>query len=165
MRSVKSGISILAGDAKAVPVTDLTRLAGGAALLLSDELRWAFSGTVAVIENAEAFWRYERVLGDVDLAVFACGKMSSRLVGWLASDLMGDCHITHWGDYDPIGVAEYVRLAQSCPGRVTFHSPPEVTDLLPKFGKRELITDQSEHLDRLRNKLQDPIVHRMVDPF
>jgi hypothetical protein len=165
IRSIKPNVMIVAGDGGAIPVTDLTRLAGGAALLLSDESQWSFAGTVAVVENAEAFWRHERVLAEVDLAVFACGKMSGRLVDWLASDFMGDCQITHWGDYDPIGVAEYVRLAQSCPGRVTSYAPPEVTDLLPKFGKRELITDQSAHLDRLRNKLQDPIVHRMVDLF
>lgn len=165
IRSTKPNVTIVAGDGRAVPVNDLTRLAGGAALLLSDESQWSFAGTVAVVENAEAFWRHERVLAEVDLAVFACGKMSSRLLDWLASDLMGDCHITHWGDYDPIGVSEYVRLMQSCPGRVTFYAPPEVIELLPQFGKRELVTAQAEQLDRLRDKLHDPVVHRMVDLF
>jgi hypothetical protein len=165
IRSVKQDARIVAEDGAVIPVAELTRIAGGTALLLSDELKWSFTGTVMVIENTEAFWRHERVMPDVDLALFACGKMSTRLVDWLASSFMGDCHITHWGDYDPIGVAEYVRLAQSCPGRVTSYLPPEVADLLPKFGKRELIINQRETLDRLRSHLQDPIVQRMVDLF
>jgi hypothetical protein len=75
------------------------------------------------------------------------------------------CQIVHWGDYDPIGITEYLRTVRACPNRVTFYAPLQIEDLLARYGKRKLIIEQTHYLDRLRDKIHDPIVHRMIDLF
>jgi hypothetical protein len=87
-------------------------------------MAWEFSGTIATIENEEPFWSHELILPDVDLAVYVRGKMSNRVIRWLASEPMKSCPITHWGDYDPIGVLEYVRLLRTCSERVRLFTNP-----------------------------------------
>jgi hypothetical protein len=166
VRSTKPGVEIRAAEADvSIPVSDLTSQAGGIGVQLSPTRTWEFAGTVAVVENADAFWKHELVLPDADLAILASGNMSRRLVSWLASAAMAQCHITHWGDYDPVGVCQYLRLADACPGRVETHVPNEIDELLPRFGKRELVTRQAQFLDRLRRRTSDRHVSRMVDLF
>jgi len=166
IRSTKLDTEIRSADGKIViPVSQLTASAGGSGIQLSHEKTWAFAGDVAVVENADAFWRYELVLPEIDLAVLSGGNMSARLVQWLASPEMSQCRIIHWGDYDPVGVCQYLRLLDACPGRVDAYAPPEVDELLPTFGKRTLVTRQPKYLDRLRRRATDPYVHRMIKLF
>jgi hypothetical protein len=165
VRSVRPDVAIHAADGVVLPVTRLTHDAGAACIELSPKKSWKFSGTIAVIENADVFWRHDAVVGDIELAIHASGPMSGRLLSWLASSDMRKCKITHWGDYDPVGVCEYLRLAEACPGRVEPYAPKEVDTLLPRIGKRVLIIKQWAYLDKLRNKLDDPYVRRMVQLF
>jgi hypothetical protein len=166
VRSTKPGMEIRAANPDVcIPVSELTSQAGGIGVQLSPTRTWEFAGNVAVVENADAFWKHELVLPDADLAILASGNMSRRLLTWLASPAMAQCHVTHWGDYDPVGVCQYLRLADACPGRVETHAPAEVDELLPRFGKRELVTRQPQFLDRLRRRTSDRHVSRMVDLF
>jgi hypothetical protein len=168
VRSIKPNIFIRrAGSSEAVDVTELTRIAGGAALRLSNGMDWTVSGTIATIENEEAFWSHELILPDIDLAVYVRGKMSNRLLRWLASAQMASCQITHWGDYDPIGVAEFLRLRCACPGRVTLHVPDDLEKLVARYGKKSLVRadKQVQVLCLLREMEDDPIVKRFVQVF
>jgi len=168
VRTVKPNILIRRTDiVEAVDVTALTRLAGGAALMLSDGMNWAFSGTIATIENEEPFWRHHMVLPEVDLAIYVRGKISNRLLRWLSSAPMASCQITHWGDYDPIGAMEYVRLQRACPGRVQLHIADRFEELVARYGKRRLVQadKQSQALCTLRRIESDTIVERMVRIF
>jgi len=166
VRSAKRDVVIERVDTGVqLPIGELTVTGGGAAIVLAAGIEWRFAGVVAVIENAETFWRHEHVLPDVDLAVFAQGRMSERKLAWLASTPMGGCRFIHWGDYDPVGVAEYLRLVVACPGRVEMHVPANVEELLCKFGKSTLITEQTEILDCLRDCVNNPIVRQFVMLF
>jgi len=166
VRATKSDVVIRSMDGDvSICVSELTAKAGGTAIQLSTQHAWVFTGSVAVVENADAFWRHECVLPQSDLAILGSGNMSSRLLNWLASPAMAQCQITHWGDYDPVGVCQYLRLAAACIGRVESYAPAEIDQLLPKYGKRSLITRQSRYLERLRDKTSDPYVRRMVRLF
>ena len=143
----------------------MTRVARGAAIVLSREDSWTFSGTVATVENEEAFWNHQRVLAGVDLAVYTHGKMSDRLLSWLGSEAMRQCEYIHWADYDPIGVSEYRRLARTCPGRVQFYLPDGLEELLGRYGNTKLIEKQAKFLTLLRKHTADPNVERMVHLF
>ena len=166
IRSTKPAIEIRSlDDGISIPVSELTVKAGGIGIHLSPDKTWTFVGDIAVVENADAFWRYEIVLPDVDLAILGSGNMSSRLLQWLASPAMAQCRITHWGDYDPVGVCEYLRLVDACPARVETYAPATVDELLPKLGKRKLVIDQAGYLDRLRRRSSDPHVGHMIDLF
>ena len=89
--------------------------------------------TIAVVENAEAFWRHECVLPEVDLAVYSSGRLSERVIEWLASEGMSGCPVVHWGDYDPVGCLEYLRLRAKCGDRTRMHLPGAVAEMLTRF--------------------------------
>lgn len=164
VRTAKPEIVIFSTDGAEIPVGALSEDAGGAALKLTNDREWTFSGTIAVIENAEPFWQHEKVLPNIDLAVYASGNMSQRLVEWLTSESMSSCQIIHWGDYDPRGVAEYLRLHDRCPGRVESFVPDSI-DQLMKHGKRKLWEVQSRSLEKLRGRTGNRHVSRMLTLF
>lgn len=168
VRAIKSNIVVRRiGTAELVDVTALTRVAGGAALSLRDDLNWGFSGTIATVENEEPFWQHEIVLPEIDLAIYVRGRMSNRVLRWLASVPMASCQITHWGDYDPIGAMEYSRLRRACPGRVKLHVPDRLEELVIRYGKRCLVQadKQSQALCTLRSLEDDMTVKRLVMIF
>jgi hypothetical protein len=166
VRSTKPGVVIQSTDgAASVDVCQTTNRGGGAGIQLSSAITWKFDGDIVVIENAETFWKHELVFPDVDIAIFASGGMSGRLITWLSAPEMAQCPITHWGDYDPYGVCEYLRLVRACGDRVSVFAPIEVDELLPRFGKRTLVTKQSTYLDRLRSHGANSYVRRMTDLF
>ncbi|MCA9125649.1 MAG: hypothetical protein KDB22_01145 [Planctomycetales bacterium] len=78
---------------------------------------------------------------------------------------MESCPILHWGDYDPVGIAEYLRLTQHCGDRVQTYIPNNLELLLKRHGKRKLITDQVEILGRLRGRSTNSHVARMIELF
>lgn len=165
IRTAKSNIAVREiNGADDIPVGKLSTYAGGAALILNKDRKWEFSGSVAVIENAQTFWQHEKVLPDVDLAVYASGKMSGRLVQWLTSAAMSECEIIHWGDYDPCGVMEYLRLYDKCPDRVTSFVPANIDGLM-KYGKRKLLSSQSRALEKLRTRVDNHHVTEMLKLF
>jgi len=56
VRSTKPNIKVVSRDGRVVvPVSELTKIAGGAAILLDDAHDWMFAGSIVVVENAEAF--------------------------------------------------------------------------------------------------------------
>jgi len=164
LRSTAPGATLVS-ERGTLAVSDLTALAGGAALRLGDAYEWSFHGVVAVIENAEAFWQHERVLPDVDLAVFACGRLSERALAWLASEGMSGCRLVHWGDYDPVGCLEYLRLRGRCGDRTQMHLPALVSELLPRYGKRGLILEQVAELDALRTATGNESISALLSLF
>ena len=100
----------------------------------------------------------------MELAVFGSGNMSNRLVDWLVSDDLKSCSLVHWGDYDPCGVLEYLRLAERCPDRTSSFVPDHIDSLLEN-GQRELLLRQKDFLNKLRTKTADIHVARMVALF
>ncbi len=166
VRSTKPNVVISSVDDTAtVNVSDQTAQAGACALQLSATKQWTFVGTVAVVENVDAFWRHDVVLPNIDVAIHGRGNTSARLLKWLGSPTMGQCQVIHWGDYDPVGVYQYLRLVKECPERVSAFAPEMVETLLPRYGKAKLITTQVEYLHRIRRHTADPYVQRMVGLF
>jgi hypothetical protein len=165
VRSAKSNVTIESTDGQgSIPVSEMSTVDRAVVIRLSSDKMWTFEGTIAVVEGAYAFWRYERLIPQADLAVLGSGNMSAALLNWLASPAMARCHIIHWGDYDPVGVWQYLRLAEACPGRVESFAPPEIDELIRR-SKRALVTRQGRYLDRLRSRSCDSYVRRMTDLF
>jgi hypothetical protein len=151
---------LYAGD-QVLPVARWTRLAGVAALCLEAERQWGFRGVLATVENLEVFWNFEKLETGAQLALYTQGRMSGRIAAWLNSPAMALSRILHCGDYDPVGLDEYLRLKADCAGRVDLYLPADLEELLPRYGKRELLSGNAAILDRLR-KAEDPLVRRVV---
>lgn len=89
---------------------------------------------------ARACFVHRALLTSYDLAIWTVGRMSARrLLAWLASPSMQHCQYTHWGDYDPVGVAEYIRLRDACRDRVTMWIPDNLESLLRQHGRQSLL--------------------------
>jgi hypothetical protein len=144
-----------------LPVGTLTQRFGVASLLLQDGAQPRVQGRLAVVENLEAFLHYERLGTTADLALYARGRLSARVLKWLGSDALRDAEIVHCGDYDPVGLDEYRRLRATCGDRARLFVPEGLEDLLRRYGKATLLTGQSAVLRRLRSEA-DPDVKAVV---
>ena len=147
-------------DDEVVPVVQWTTIAGVAALRIDDR-QWRYDGTLAVVENLEFFWNIEKLNTGAQLALYAQGRLSGRVLEWLSSPTMAQARIMHCGDYDPVGLDEYLRIKAACPGYTSLYLPANLEILLTRYGKRELLQSSASVLDRLR-KTEDKEVRQIV---
>lgn len=116
----------------------LTKHAGAAAIVLGRGSEPSCHGVVATVENEDVFHRVEEILPWIDVAVFTAGKISERLVEWLShqEDLE---RVVHAGDYDPVGVADYLRLRTRLGKRVQLYIPPDIEALFERYSDPGLL--------------------------
>ncbi len=161
------------GDAKltrgnqVLPVAELTKLAGGAAISIDEHCSWSFSGTVVTVENYELYFLIEKVIPETDLAICTSGRINNMLINWLASEHLKDSRFIHCGDLDPVGLQEYLRIKAKCPGRVKLYIPPDVEKLF-LYANAERIKGQVSILNSLRKSNDDPDVLsiiKLIDKF
>ena len=156
------GNAVLRSGNNELPAAHLTSIAGVTAMSLNDAPFWSFNGCAAIIENQEMFMHIERLGLPCGIALYAGGRLSRRVLKWLGSSVMQNCRYIHCGDYDPVGLDEYLRLATECPDRVELYIPSNLEDHFIHHGKSDLIKNSSEILSRLR-KNQDPAIKKVVD--
>lgn len=138
-----------------------TELAGVAAICLEGRL-WEFTGVLAVVENLEVFHHFEKLKTDAQLAIYAQGRLSDRVLNWLSTPAMERARIIHCGDYDPVGLDEYLRVKVACPGRAKLYLPANLEELLSRYGKKDLLLgNNATILARLR-KTEDQEVRQIV---
>lgn len=136
------------------------------ALVLHDnriEYPWPeFSGNVATVENPTVLlhfpWRYH----NIGLAILASGRISTRMINWLASEPMSAITLTHFGDYDPVGLSEFVRLGAKLRSRVDLYIPDHIEDLFKLYGNPELLTKSANLLQKL-SKNPNSVVQRILE--
>jgi len=138
-----------------------TELAGVAAVCL-DGRDWEYSGDLAVVENLEVFWNFEKLKAGAQLAIYAQGRLSGRILSWLASPAMMQARIIHCGDYDPVGLDEYLRLKSACGERAALYLPPNLEDLMSRYGKRDLLQGSNASILARLRKTDDQEVQRIV---
>ncbi|MHB1184294.1 MAG: DUF7281 domain-containing protein [Desulfobulbia bacterium] len=142
-------------------VAKWTELVGVAISRLDVNQKWKFSGVLAIVENLEVFWNFEKLKTGAQLAIFSGGRLDERIIKWLSSSGMAQAQIIHCGDYDPVGLDEYLRLKTACPGRTSLHVPPALEEILSRYGNKEIVSRSTAILKRLR-KSDDPHVQWVV---
>ena len=147
-------------DEETIPVVAWTNIAGVAALRIDDR-QWRYDGTLAIVENLEFFWNIEKLNTGAQLALYTQGRLSGRILDWLASPGMLQASILHCGDYDPVGLDEYLRIKTACPDRTKLYLPANLEVLLTRYGKKVLLQSSGSVLDRLR-KTDDQEVRQIV---
>lgn len=152
----------LISDGTTFPVSELTASFGLASFMLGDDASMSFNGKIATVENAEVFACFEKLQTGIDLALYAGGRLSGRVLKWLASERMARCDIVHFGDWDPVGLDEYLRIKDACPGRTSLFVPDDLETLLERFGKRKLLSGSSATLLSRLASSDDESVQRVV---
>lgn len=116
----------------------LTAKLGAAVFVLGRELEPRCCGVVVTVENEDVFHRIEELIPTVDVAIYTAGRMSSRMLEWLErqSEIQ---QLIHAGDYDPVGVAEYLRLQAALGERVGLYIPTDLEGLFQRYSNPALL--------------------------
>lgn len=138
-----------------------TAQTGATCLVLEDGRFWTLKATVALVENLECFLHFERMGIVADVVIYTAGRLSTLALRWLASPELSGCQFIHCGDYDPVGLDEYLRLKTVLGNRVQLHLPDHLHALIATYGRPELLRDSEAVLRRLRQST-DVDVRRVV---
>lgn len=142
-------------------VGELTERVGVAAVVLSSETSIAVEEPLAVVENREAFLRFEDLGTTARLACLGGGFLSTRMVEWLSALDIGTGEIIHCPDYDPVGLREFQRLRNACGKRARLFWPDGLEGLLERYGKSDLYRDSAARLDGLADA-SHPDIQRLL---
>jgi len=135
---------------------------GAACVVLESGRFWSMATDVAVVENLECFLHFEEMRVPAGVALYASGRLSDLVLQWFASQELSQCRFVHCGDYDPVGLDEYLRLKAIVGDRARLHIPSDIRNLVATFGRPELLSDSPAVLSRLR-RVAYPEVRTVVE--
>jgi hypothetical protein len=126
---------------KPVPVSEATRIHAVFSFALTPDSEYELRTSCALVENPAVLLGFERfsLQSEIPLAIFSGGRVSHRLLDWLASQTEPSFHVHHFPDYDPVGLSEYARLQGRLGDRASLHLPRNLADYFARFGNRELL--------------------------
>jgi len=75
----------------------------------------------------------------VDLVIYGQGRISNRLLDWLAGQKDPSFALLHLPDYDPVGLAEFERLRSRVECRVKLHVAADLAERFAKFSNPVLV--------------------------
>lgn len=81
---------------------------------------------------------------DVFLLGGTGGRLREALVSWIAAQEPRE--VIHFGDYDPVGLQEFERLANRMPGKVRFHLHDDLENLFQTFSNRGILDLESNRV-------------------
>lgn len=93
----------------------------------------------ALIEGPVMFSCFERLGLDVPLVIYGQGRLSKRLLHWLANQPDAKFSLLHLPDYDPVGLHDFERIRGSLGSRVHLYLPLNLDELFAKYSKRKLL--------------------------
>ena len=140
----------------------VTNQTGAACLILESGRFWTMAASIAIVENLECFLHFEKMGVAADVALYAAGRLSDLALTWLRSPELSQSRFTHCGDYDPVGLDEFLRLKAAVGDRAGLHVPVNLKQLVVKYGRAELLHDSIPILKRLRDA-SDESVRKVVD--
>jgi len=146
-----------------VSIIELTQNYGLMAFLLRDESNYELRGRIATVENPTAFTRFEKLGGEIPLALYTRGCFSKRVLRWLTNQAESGLEIVHFGDYDPVGLKEYLKLRAACGDNAYLYLPQNLRDLFQRYSNPKLLQRRKSQsvLQRLR-KTDDVSVLKVV---
>lgn len=132
---------------------------GATCLILEAGHFWTLTADIAIVENLECFLHVENMGVEADVAVYASGRFSSLALEWFGSPELSQCRFIHCGDYDPVGLDEFLRLKKVVGDRARLHIPDNLHLLIATYGRPELLRDSAAILQRLRHSTDRDVRH------
>lgn len=154
MRAWKAG-ALFRND-ECVDVATATREHGVFAFSLEKECPYSLRGPCALVESPVIFACVERLDLPLALAIYGHGRISNRLIDWLARVPATDFTVLHLPDYDPVGLNEYTRLRAKLGACVKLHIPEDLPARFARFSKRSLL-EMGNSQNLLRNLRKSPV--------
>lgn len=148
LRATGPASAWIGGQTLDVPA--MTRQLGAVAVVLDAGRALRIESPLAIVENLECFLHAEQLGTGAPLALYAGGRLPGPVLDWLASDAMRRADLIHCGDYDPVGLDEFLRLHAARDGRARLHVPPDLEKLFQRYGKPALLSRNQSLMPRLR---------------
>lgn len=150
------GDSVLQRRGVTLPLGALTSAHTLAGVLVDLQDPWTFAGTLALVENFELFLHVESVVPSINAALWTAGRLDQQTLDWIAG--MPDCRVMHLGDYDPVGLDEFMRVRAALPsGRASLFVPRDFEQRLKTYGKVDLLMRSMAVLERVRREAPDEL--------
>ena len=131
------------------PLAELTAAHGLAGVLVEAAAPWQVEGVLGLVENFEMFMHAESVIPALDAVLWTAGRFSQHRLDWIAA--MPEVEVIHLGDYDPVGLDEYLRVRRAMPkGRTRLFVPDDFEERLVRFGNSDLLVASAAILQRVR---------------
>ena len=146
------GNEVLCLRNEAIGAAEATERHGVFSFLL-DPPQHSLQGRCALVENPTVFAAFEELDLAIPLVVYGHGRISRRLLSWMAQHSGPDFHLLHLADYDATGLSDFSRLRKALGERVTLHHPENLPALFEEFGRRDLVEKRSSQ--RLLSCLRD----------
>lgn len=93
----------------------------------------------ALIEGPVMFNTFERLGLDVPIVIYGQGRLSKRLLNWLADQPDAKFSLLHLPDYDPVGLHDFERIQGRLGRRAHLYLPLNLEELFAKYSKRQLL--------------------------
>ncbi len=150
LRGWQDDCQFTAGE-RTLAVAAHTRQYGVAALLIEADDAWTCNQPLAMIENKEPFLYAERLAGAADCGAitYYAGNLGTPLLNWLASRRRAPA-IVFLPDYDPVGLANFLKARQASAAPVRLHVPDDFEARLARHGKARLLADNVRLLPSLQ---------------
>lgn len=110
-----------------------------AAIHTENGLSFQVSGSVVIVENLDVFMAIEYIIPKIDVAIYSGGVLDSRVIEWL-NDCIQISSVIHAGDYDAVGLKEFIRYERELNHEVEFYVHDSITvDDFKRYGRSELV--------------------------
>lgn len=151
-------------DGRTAGAAAATAAHGVFAFLLREGGGHVAGGGWMLIENPAVFVHAERLRAGADAALYGHGRISGRLLDWLARPARPDFQLLHLPDYDPAGLSEFARLRARLGNRVSLFLPPDLETRFQQFANPGLLKKPNTQamLARLR-RAETPGLRRVVE--
>jgi hypothetical protein len=126
-------------NGKPVGAAEATATHGVFSFLLTHDCPYNLRGPCALVENPAVFAIAEQLNLGVGLIIYGRGRISNRVVEWLARAADPSFSLLHLPDYDPVGLAEFQRLHAQLGKRVLLHLPTDLETRFARFSNRGLL--------------------------
>jgi hypothetical protein len=126
-------------NGKPVGAAEATTTHGVFSFLLTDDCSYELRGPCALVENPAVFAVAEQLNLGVGLIIYGRGRISNRVVEWLARATDSSFSLLHLPDYDPVGLSEFQRLHAQLGERIVLHLPADLETRFARFSNRELL--------------------------
>ena len=130
---------------------------------LTKDNQYRLDGRCMLVENPAVFAAAERLNVNVDAVIYGYGRISSRVLDWIARAGGSSFSLLHLPDYDPVGLSEFGRVHASLGQRAGLYLPPDLDARFEQFSNRDLLKKLNSQamLAQLRRS-ELPEVQRVV---
>ena len=149
---------------KPVGAAAATAAHGAFSFLLTPDSPYELSGSCALVENPAVFAVAEQLNLGVGLMIYGHGRISNRVVEWLARSNDSGFSLLHLPDYDPVGLSEFQRIHSRLGKRVALYLPADLEARFAQFSNRKLLEKGNSQamLAQLRRS-DSPSISRVVE--